>query len=255
MRPSTIPNLIEAAGKNADKGLGNAALFEVGPIFYGTDLAEQPIVATGIRVGAMGDKHWSGAAASRVVDAYDAKADALAALAACGGPSGGVQVSRDAPRWYHPGRSGALRMGANVIAYFGEIHPAILDGMKVDGPVVGFELFLENIPEQKKKGTAKPLLEFSPFQPVARDFAFLADAKVDADSFIKAIKSVDRNLITVVDIFDIYAGKGIEPGKKSVAISVTLQPRERTLTDAEIEGISQKIIAVVEQKTGAALRS
>lgn len=254
MRPSVLPNLIEAASKNADKGLYNAALFEVGPVFFGTDLTEQPVVATGIRMGAMGNKHWSGAAASRPVDAYDAKADALEALAACGGVTAAVQVSRDAPRWYHPGRSGTLRMGANVIAAFGEIHPRILEDMKVTGPVIGFELFLENIPEAKRKGTAKSLLELSPFQPVARDFAFLADANVDADQFVKAIKSVDRNLIADVEVFDIYTGKGIEAGKKSVAISVVIQPKDHTLTDAEIEGISQKIVTVVLQKTGAMLR-
>ena len=254
MRPSILPNLIQAAGKNADKGLYNAALFEVGPIFYGTDLAEQPYVASGIRMTANGDKHWSGTEASRPVDAFDAKADAIAAIAACGGPSSGVQVSRDAPRWYHPGRSGTLRMGANVIAYFGEIHPAILDSMKITGPVVGFEMFLENIPAAKKKGTALPLLELSPFQPVSRDFAFLADASVEADAFVKSIKSVERNLITNVEIFDIYTGKGIEPGKKSVAIAVTIQPKDHTLTEAEIEGLSQRIVTTVTQKTGAALR-
>lgn len=255
MRPSILPNLIEASQRNADRGFHNAALFEVGPIFKDVKPDAQPMVAAGIRFGAMGDKHWSGANAARAVDVYDAKADAQRAIEAAGGPSGNLQVSRDAPSYYHPGRSGALRLGANVIGYFGEIHPALLDEMKVSVPVVGFEVFIENIPEPKKKGTSLPLVELSPFQPISRDFAFLADAGVEADSFVKAIKSVDRNLIGNVEIFDIYAGKGIEPGKKSVAISVTIQPKTATLTDAEIEGISKKIIDMVTQKTGAVLRA
>jgi len=254
MRPSILPNLVEAAQRNADRGVNNAALFEVGPVFKGVGADEQPVVAAGVRYGAMGDKHWSGANAARAVDAYDAKADALRAIEASGGPSGNLQVSRDAPSYYHPGRSGALRLGANVIAYFGEIHPALLDEMKISAPVVGFEVFIENLPETKKKGTALPLVELSPFQPISRDFAFLADAAVEADSFVKAIKSVDRNLIGTVEIFDIYAGKGIESGKKSVAIAVTIQPKAATLTDAEIEGLSKKIIDTVAQKTGAILR-
>lgn len=255
MRPSILPNLIEASQRNADRGFHNAALFEVGPIFKDVKPDAQPMVAAGIRFGAMGDKHWTGANAARHVDVYDAKADAQRAIEAAGGPAANLQVSRDAPSYYHPGRSGALRLGAKVIAYFGEIHPALLDEMKVSVPVVGFEVFIENIPEAKKKGTALPLVELSPFQPISRDFAFLADASVEADSFVKAIKSVDRNLIANVEIFDIYAGKGIEPGKKSVAISVAIQPKIATLTDAEIEGLSKKIIDMVVQKTGAQLRA
>ncbi len=255
MRPSILPNLVEAAQRNADRGFSNAALFEVGPIFRGVGPDEQPVVATGIRYNAMGDKHWTGQTASRAVDLYDAKADALRAIEASGGPAANLQVSRDAPGYYHPGRSGALRLGANVIAYFGEIHPALLDHMKISAPVVGFEVFLENIPDAKKKGTALPLVELSPFQPISRDFAFLADASVEADAFVKAIKSVDKTLISAVDIFDIYAGKGIEPGKKSVAVAVTLQPKKATLTDADIEGLAKKIIATVTEKTGATLRA
>jgi len=223
-------------------------------VFFGANADEQPVMASGIRTGTMGGKHWTGEAASREVDVYDAKADVLRAISACGGPAGNLQVTRDAPSYYHPGRSGALRLGPNIIAYFGEIHPALLDKMKISDKVVGFELFIEKIPEQKKKGTALPLVDLPSFQPVKRDFAFLADKGVEADSFIRAIKSVDRNMIANVEIFDIYTGKGVEEGKKSVAIAVTLQPRDHTLTDAEIEGLSQKIVAVVEQKTGASLR-
>lgn len=255
MRPSILPNLIEAAQKNTDRGYPNAALFEVGPVFKDVTPSAQPVVAAGIRYGAMGDKHWSGATVSRAVDAFDAKADALRAISAADGPSGNLQVTRDAPSYYHPGRSGALRLGANVVAYFGEIHPALLDTMKVSAPVVGFEVFIEAIPEPKKKGTALPLVQLSSFQPVLRDFAFLADEKTEADAFIKAIKFVDRNLITNVEIFDIYAGKGIEAGKRSVAIAITIQPKTATMTEADIEGLSKKIIDTVTQKTGATLRA
>lgn len=255
MRPSILPNLVEAAGRNADRGFGNTALFEIGPVFKGVGPNEQPTVAAGVRYGAMGNKHWSSPESARAVDAYDAKADALRTIEAAGGPSGNLQVSRDAPSYYHPGRSGALRLGANIIGYFGEIHPALLDEMKISVPVVGFEVFIENIPDPKKKGTALPLIELSPFQPISRDFAFLADSGIEADSFVKAIKSVDRNLIGAVEIFDIYTGKGIEAGKKSVAISVTIEPKTATLTDSEIEGLNQKIITTVNQKTGAVLRA
>jgi phenylalanyl-tRNA synthetase beta chain len=254
MRPSILPNLIEAASRNADKGFGNAALFEIGPVFKDVTPSAQPVMAVGIRYGAMGNKHWSATNAARAVDAYDAKSDALKAIEAAGGPAGNLQVSREAPSYYHPGRSGALRLGASIIGYFGEIHPALLDEMKIAVPVVGFEVFIEALPESKKKGTALPLVELSQFQPISRDFAFLADEKTEADAFIKAIKSVDRTLISNVEIFDIYVGKGIEDGKKSVAVTVTLQPKTATLTDAEIEGLSKKIIDTVIQKTGAILR-
>lgn len=254
MRPSILPNLVEAAGRNSDRGFAGAALFEIGPIFRGVDTNEQPVVAAGIRAQSMGERHWSGQDAARAVDAFDAKADALKAIAACGGPSANLQVTRDAPRWYHPGRSGVLRLGTNVIATFGEIHPALLDEMKVTGPVAGFEVFIENIPEAKRKGTALPLADLSAFQPVSRDFAFLAPRSVDADLFVRTIKLVDRQLITDVDVFDVYTGKGIESDQKSVAISVMIQPKDRTLTDSEIEGICQKIVTAVQQKTGASLR-
>jgi phenylalanyl-tRNA synthetase beta chain len=255
MRPSTLPNLIAAAGRNADRGYPGAALFEVGPIFFGTDPDQQPIVATGIRSGTMGPRHWSGAAASRPVDAFDAKADVLRVLDSCGLPLSSPQISRDAPEWYHPGRSGSIRLGANVVAWFGEIHPAILDDMGIKGPVVGFEVFIEKIPEARKKGTALPLVQLSTFQPVSRDFAFLVDEKVEGESLVKAVRGADKDLIADVSLFDIYAGKGVEPGKKSVAISVVLQPKDHTLTDSELEGACKKIIEAVKLKTGAEIRS
>jgi phenylalanyl-tRNA synthetase beta chain len=254
MRPSILPNLIAAAGYNHDRGNSDVALCEVGPAFKGVKNSDQSIVAAGIRAGNFVGRHWATGAA-RAVDAYDAKADAFAALEACGAPSVNAQVTRDAPSYYHPGRSGALRLGPNVLAYFGEIHPAILQDMGIKTPVSGFEVFLQNIPEPKNKMAQKTLLKLEPLQPVSRDFAFLVDNKVNADDILKAAKSADKNLITDAFIFDIYTGKGVDPGKKSVALAVTLQPREKSLVDAELEEISKKIVGAVIAKTGGTLRS
>ena len=254
MRPSILPNLIEAAQKNADRGYANTALFEVGPAFSSTKLDGQKTVAAGVRHIAKGSRHWSGADASRNVDALDARADAIAALAAAGAPVGNLQVSRDAPDYYHPGRSGSLRLGNNVLAYFGEVHPAVLESMGVKGPVAAFEAFLNNAPQMKKKTSAKPLLVLSAFQPVQRDFAFLVDDKVEAEAMIRAARGADK-MIDRVEVFDIYKGKGVEEGKKSVAINVVIQPKDKTFTDADIEGLTKKIIEAVTSKCGASLRS
>lgn len=255
MRPSTIPNLVQAAQRNGNRGFSDVALFEVGPIFKGTEPSDQQMVATGIRSGANSARHWNEAV--RNADVFDAKADAIRVIEACGVPASNVQITRDAPSYYHPGRSGSLRLGPTVLAYFGELHPAVLQDMDIKTPISGFEAFIEALPEPKKKGsgTALPPLKLSELQPISRDFAFLADASVDADAFVKTIKLVDRELITDVSVFDIYTGKGVEDGKKSVAVAVTLQPKERTLTDSEIEGLSKKIVEAVQQKTGAGLRS
>ncbi len=253
MRPSILPNLIEAAQKNADRGYAHAALFEVGPAFQSAKVDGQKTVAAGVRHIAQGARHWSGAEAARSVDAIDAKADALAALAAAGAPVANLQVSRDAPDYYHPGRSGSLRLGKDVLAYFGEVHPAVLEEMGVKGPVAAFEAFLNAGPALKKKGSAKPLLALSTFQPVSRDFAFLLDDSVEAESLIRAARQPDK-MIERVEIFDVYKGKGVEDGKKSVAINVVIQPKDKTLTDKEIDAISQKIVENVTAKCGAMLR-
>lgn len=254
MRPSILPNLIQAAVSNSDKGNGDVALFEVGPTFQSVKPDGQQIVATGLRYGDAGDRHWSGAEANRSNDVYDVKADAVAALAAMGAPTGNLQTAREASDYFHPGRSAVLKLGKNVMAQFGEIHPAILDQMDIKGNVVGFEVFLDAIPTAKRKGPAKPLLQASAFQPVERDFAFIVDENVEVETMTRAAIGAERNLISNVSVFDIYQGKGVDDGKKSVAINVTLQPVKQTLTDSEIEGISQKIIDAVSSKTGAALR-
>ena len=261
MRPSLLPGLVRAAQANADRGFGDVALFEVGQVFKGDRPQDQFIAATGLRratakpTGA--GRHWAGKAAA--VDAFDAKADALALLAACGAPVANLQISTDAPAWFHPGRSGTFRLGPNVIGHFGELHPSALEALDAAGdgksPLVGFEVLLDRIPEPKAKATrVKPLLELSAFQPVERDFAFVVARAVAAGDLVKAAAGVDRKLITGVNVFDLYEGPGIDADKKSVALSVTLQPREKTLTDAEIDAVAAKIVAEVAKKTGATLR-
>ncbi|MFG1477196.1 phenylalanine--tRNA ligase subunit beta [Xanthobacter sp. V4C-4] len=257
MRPSLLPGLIRAAKANAAKGFADTALFEVGQVFAGDQPADQRQHASGVRHGSAkpfgAGRHWAGAAGR--VDAFDAKADALAALAAANAPAANLQVTADAPSWYHPGRSGTLRLGSNAMAHFGEIHPLVLEALDVDGPLVAFEIVLDKIPEPKAKPTrAKPQLDLSPFQPVTRDFAFVVGRQVPAADILKAAQGADKKLITGVGLFDLYEGAGIEADKKSVAVEVTLQPRERTLTDKEIDEVAGKIVAEVTKKTGAVLR-
>ena len=251
MRPSILPNLVDAAARNTDRGLADSALFEIGNIYRSADAKGQVLTATILRSGNARPRHW--AESARSVDVYDAKADVLAVLEACGINLAGVQITTDAPEWYHPGRSGQIKQGQTVLASFGELHPALLAKLKREEAMAGAEIFLANMPAPKKKGPQKDLLKPSPFQPVSRDFAFIADAALDADKLVRAIKAADKALITAVDIFDVYQGKGVEPGKKSLGLAVTLQPVDKTLTDAEIVAISDKIIAAAKQ-TGAVLR-
>jgi len=253
MRPAVLPNLITAAARNADRGFGDAALFEVGAQYRDDTPDGQVQVAAGLRAGARAPRHW--AAAPRPVDAFDAKGDALAVLEACGAPVQNLQVTRDAPGWYHPGRSGTLRLGPGVLAQFGEVHPRVLRRLELKGPAAAFEVFLEAIPAPRAKdGKARPHLTLSPFQPVSRDFAFVVDAEVPADKLMRAAAGADKELIARVDLFDVYEAKGIGEGKKSLAIAVTLQPTARTLTDPEIEAVSKKIVDKVAKATGGVLR-
>lgn len=254
MRPSVLPNLVAAAGRNADRGMKDLALFEIGPQFMGGERpGQQTLVAAGIRAGRTGPRHW--AEAPRPVDAFAAKADALAAISAAGGPAESLQVVAEAPAWYHPGRSGTLRLGPKAMAHFGEIHPRVLARMDVKGPAVAFEVFLDAVPLPKARPTkARPLLKASPFLPVERDFAFVLDAGVAADAVVKAARGADKALIADVSVFDVYEGSNLPEGKKSLAISVTLQPTERTLTDADIEAVAAKVVAAVAKATGGALR-
>jgi phenylalanyl-tRNA synthetase beta chain len=199
-------------------------------------------------------RDWDGPTVS--VSAFDAKADAMALLATLGIPAGGLQVVAGGPSWFHPGRSGTLQFGPkNVIGAFGEIHPNVLKALDIKGPLVGFELSLDGLPPPKAKPTKmKPKLVLSDFQPITRDFAFVVGRDVAAGEIIKATQNAERQLIVGVDVFDVYEGAGIDPDKKSVAIAVTIQPTEKTLTDVEIEAITAKIVAEVGKKTGAVLR-
>jgi len=178
----------------------------------------------------------------------------MKALNACGAPADNAQVSNDTPNYYHPGRSGALMLGKNVLAYFGEIHPALLDEMGIKNTVVGFEVFLENIPTSKKSGTAKSYLTLEPLQPVSRDFAFLVDADVTAENIIRAAKGGDKKLITDASVFDVYVGKGVPEGQKSVALNITIQPKGDSLTDKDLDALMSNVIASVEKRTGGVLR-
>jgi phenylalanyl-tRNA synthetase beta chain len=259
MRPSLIPGLVSAAQKNADRGFNNVALFEVGQVFKGDQPQDQLAAASGVRrvlAKASGiGRHWSAPAAE--VDAFDVKADALAVLAAAGAPVPALQIVPGGPAWFHPGRSGTIQIGPqNVLGHFGELHPRALEALDAEAPLAAFEVILEKIPEPKAKATrAKPPLELSPFQPVERDFAFAVDRTVKAAEVVRAAQSADRKLITGVSVFDVYEGKGIDPGKKSIAIAVTLQPREKTLTDEEIEAVAAKIVTEVGKRTGGVLRA
>jgi phenylalanyl-tRNA synthetase beta chain len=258
MRPSLLPGLIAAAQRNADRGHPDVALFEVGQIFLNDGEDGQKIAASAIRRGMAKEagpgRHWSIAPAR--VDPFDAKADAFALLSALGVPIGGLQLVSGGPSWFHPGRSATIQFGPkNVIGAFGEIHPRTLEAIGAEGPVAGFELLLDDIPSPKLRLTrTKPKLELPEFMPVQRDFAFLVDRSVKAADIVKAAAAGERTLVTEVGVFDVYEGKGIPEDKKSVAISVTLQPREKTLTEAEIDAASGKIVAEVAKKTGASLR-
>jgi phenylalanyl-tRNA synthetase beta chain len=258
MRPSLLPGLVAAAQANIDRGFPDVALFEVGQIFKGDRPEDQLIAASGVRHGFASSKgmgrHWSGSATT---DALDAKADAFAVLAAAGAPMQALQVVPGGPNWLHPGRSGTIQIGPqNVLGYFGELHPRALEQLAADGPMIAFEVILDRIPDAKQKPTrAKPVLELSPFQPVSRDFAFIVDRSVKAGDIVRAAEGVDKKLITDVTVFDVYEGKGIDDGKKSIAIAVTIQPREKTLTDQEIEAVAARIVAEVTKKTGGTLRA
>ena len=251
MRPSLLPNLIAAAGRNMDRGFTDLMLSEVGHAYAGDRPQDETLRAAGIRRGAVTGRNVHGGA--RTADAFDAKADALAVLEATGAAVSSLQVVAGAPAWFHPGRSGTIQMGPqNKLGFFGEIHPRILAAMDVKGPLVAFELILNAIPGSKQKGATRPPLVISDLMPLSRDFAFVVDDAVEADKLVKAAKSADKALIADVSVFDIYK---LEGGKTSLAIEVTLQPKDKTLTEPEIEAVSAKIVQAVNKATGGTLRS
>jgi phenylalanyl-tRNA synthetase beta chain len=251
MRPSLLPGLVAAARRNADRSYPDTALFELGPLYRDDTPEGQALAAAGLRSGRNGPRHWR--EKSGEVDLYDVKADALAALAAMGAPADNIQVTADPPAWYHPGRAGTLRLGPKVLGAFGELYPAVIDALDARPPIAGFEVFLDEVPEPRA-GRVRPPLHLSVFQPIERDFAFVVDRELPAETLLRAARGVDRKLVNEIRLFDIYEGAGLAEGKKSLAITVVLQPQERTLTDAEIEGFSKRLITQVEKATGGRLR-
>ena len=250
MRPTPLASLALAAARNIARGYPDVALAEIGGAYGDITPEGQKSVAAGIRTG-FTPRHWSEPA--RAVDAMDAKGDTLAALAALGVPMAALTVTMDAPGFYHPGRSGLIKQGPKtVLATFGELHPALRTKLDLPGPAVGFEVFLDQIPDPKKRKKAVP--DLPAFQPLKRDFAFLVDAGVPAENLVRAARGAERNLIVDVALFDRYAGDRLPEGKVSLALEVTLQPREASLTDAEIEAVGSKIVAAVTKATGAVLR-
>jgi phenylalanyl-tRNA synthetase beta chain len=258
MRPSLLPALIAAAQRNADRGFADVALFEVSGTYEGDAADAQRRVAGGVRRGTAKmdgqGRDWAGNAAP--VGVFDAKADAIAALEAAGAPVEKLQVEAGGPAWYHPGRSGTIRLGPKlVLATFGEFHPRTLAALDVSGPLCGFEAFIDAIPEAKAKPTrTKPRLDLSPFQAVKRDFAFVVGRDVEAAALVRAASAADKKLVTGVRVFDVFEGAALGEGRKSVAIEVAIQPVERTLTDEDFEALGAKIVENVAKQTGGVLR-
>ncbi|MCF6321488.1 MAG: phenylalanine--tRNA ligase subunit beta, partial [Rhizobiaceae bacterium] len=258
MRPSLLPNLMSAAQRNADRGNGDVALFEVSGVFHSDEPSGQKSCAGGIRRGTAGlvgaGRNWQGNAGN--VGVFDARADALAVLEACGMDPANVQIVAGASDWYHPGRSGTIQLGPKLIlGAFGEFHPLTLEAMNVTGPMCGFEIWLDAIPAPRRKATkTKSPLEISDLQLVKRDFSFVVDKDTQSSKLIRAISGADKKLISNVQVFDLFEGASLGEGKKSIAIEVTLQPTAKTLTDEEIEAVTAKIIDNVSKSTGGVLR-
>ncbi|MGI9510552.1 MAG: phenylalanine--tRNA ligase subunit beta [Geminicoccaceae bacterium] len=254
LRPSVLPNLLQAAGRNRNRGIESVALFESGPRFFGDQPGEQEVTIGGVRVGPNHERHW--AAKMRDVDVFDARADARAVLHACKVNPDGLRVVAEGASHYHPGRKGRLMLGPKtVLAEFGEIHPAIVHKLDLDARAVGFEVFLDRLPKPKRRKTrARTPLRASAFPPVDRDFAFVVTNDVPAESLMNAVRSADKALIQDVSLFDVYQGKGLEDGKKSLALAVRLQSMDRTLSESEIEAAVKKITSAAAKATGATLR-
>jgi len=255
LRPDLLPGLLRAAARNQARGFMDLALFEVGPAFHGGEPGEQHLQAAGLLIGSSAPRDPHGS--RRSVDLFDAKADAEAVLAAIGAPAR-VQISRKAAGWWHPGRSGVIGLGPNVMATFGEVHPKVLQALDIKGPAVAFTVLVANVPLPKVKTPTKPALTLSDLQAVDRDFAFVVDKGVEALTAVNAAIGADKVLIESVRVFDQFTGDKAEAqmgaGKKSIALTVRLQPTEKTLTEADIEAVSAKIIEKVSKATGGTLR-
>lgn len=256
MRPSTLPGLVLAAQRNKDRGAESVSLFEVGPLYLGDGEKDQRLSAGIIRAFKAGARHWSEAQAP--FSLYDVRADVEAVLSGLGLDASKLQIFDDAGAAdgvFHPGRSGSFRLGAkNIIARFGELHPRLLKAMDVAGPMMAAEIDLDALPAKRRKSTAKDVLALSNLQAVERDFAFVVKADVRVQELLKAVRGADKVFISDVSVFDVYEGKGVEEGHKSLALSVTLTPQDKTLTDADIEAVSAKVIAAAEKSVEAKLR-
>ncbi|HLS19231.1 MAG TPA: phenylalanine--tRNA ligase subunit beta, partial [Paracoccaceae bacterium] len=257
MRPSALPGLLAAAARNQAQGAGGISLFEIGAGYAGPEPDDQFTAAAAVRLDHDAPRHWSGG--RRVVDLWDARSDAEAVLRALGAPVDRLMLAREAPNWFHPGRSAALKLGPKlVLAEFGELHPRILREMDLRGTGVAMIVYLDRLPASRRKGTARPALSLSHFPAVERDFAFVVNADVEAGEILRAARSAEKALIESADVFDVFAGakaaEQLGEGRKSIAITVRLQPQKATLTDKEIEAASERIIAAVARATGAELR-
>ena len=244
MRPNLLANLLSAIARNSARGFSSLGLFEIGNVFEDVTVEGHKLHASGVRSDKFINRNHLGGL--REVDLFDAKADLFSVLEIAGLSPEKLQISREVPAYYHPTRSGRISLGGKItLGYFGEIHPLILANFDIKQRVVAFEALLNNIPLPKSKNKSKPLFFISNFQSVERDFAFIADEKMPVTDIVKAIEKAEKNLIKEVKVFDIYIGKGVENSKKSVAISVTLQSQDHTLTDKEIEEIAAKVISEV----------
>jgi phenylalanyl-tRNA synthetase beta chain len=256
LRPDLLPGLLQAAARNQARGFADMALFEVGPAFHGGEPGDQHLQAAGLLIGSTAPRDPFGS--RRPVDLYDAKADAEAVLAAIGAPAK-VQINRKVAGWWHPGRSGVMGLGPKMMCAFGEVHPKVLREMGVKGPAVAFTIWVEAVPFPKAKATTRAALARSDLQAVERDFAFVLDAQVEALAAVNAALGADKALIETVSVFDQFTGDKAEAqmgaGKKSIALSVRMQPKDKTLTDAEIEAVCAKVVEKVTKATGGVLRS
>ena len=250
MRHAQLPNLLDAIKRNNDRKLVNAALFETGAVFFGTLPNEQPALLSGLRSG-FSAASWQDK--PKAVDFFSAKADVFALLTHAGFNTDSFTLTKDAPQWYHPGQSAVIRLGKNVLAQFGVLHPKVVQDWGIDTPMAAFEIFTDAMPVLKAKKSTKASLVLNPLQPVTRDFAFVVANTVPAESILKAARNTDKTLITDVTLFDVYAGKGVAEGQRSLAFTITLQSQNTTLTDAEIDSVSKNIVTAVE-KLGGQLR-
>ena len=251
MRPSLLPGLLSAAARNMARGAEGVRLFEVGRRYVGA--AERATLGL-VLAGERSCRHWR-AGKGQPLDAFDAKAEAMAILAAAGAPVESLQVLRDASAVYHPGQSGRLGLGPkNALAEFGALHPRVLKAFDLDGPVVAAEIFLDSIPQKRGQGRTRGAYAPPALQAVKRDFAFLVPEELEADRLLRAVRGADKAAIRRVSLFDVFTGQGVPEGRKSLALEVTLQPEEKSFTEEALKAISERIVAAA-AKLDATLRA